>query len=219
MIILALAVFTRSAAAYNALKSFKILQLPSRSTLQSYTGAFLHEAGASSSCIAGQVANFMIYKDECLKNGKREPKGDGVLIFDEVKVVCQLMWNSQNQKLMGLAMTHDEQASLLDIYKYINHSQAEQTSYILQFIWQDLTSSYDIIGPYYTSAGSVENTFVASCVFETIKLFQCHGLKTSLLVCDGAASNLSTIKATHGHSGAYVFQRMTVTINLRLDHG
>ena len=149
MIILALAVFTRSAAAYEALKSFKILQLPSRSTLQSYTGAFLHEAGASSSCIAGQVTNFMIYKDECLKNGKRETKGDGVLIFDEVKVVCQLMWNSRNQKLMGLAMTHDELASLLDIYKYINHSQAEQTSYILQFIWQDLTSSYDIIGPYY----------------------------------------------------------------------
>ena len=149
----------------------------------------------------------MIYKDECLKNGKREPKGDGVLIFDEVKVVCQLMWNSQNQKLMGLAMTHDEQASLLDIYKYINHSQAEQTSYILQFIWRDLTSSYDIIGPYYTSAGSVENTSVASCVFETIKLFQCHGQKTSLLVCDGAASNLSTIKATHGHSGAYGFQK------------
>ena len=116
MIILALAVFTRSAAAYDVLKSFKILQLPSRSTLQSYTGAFLHEAGASSSCIAGQVANFMIYKVECLKNGKREPKGDGVLIFDEVKVVCQLMWNSRNQKLMGLAMTHDEQASLLDIY-------------------------------------------------------------------------------------------------------
>ena len=147
--------------------------------------------------------NFMIYKDKCLRNGKRELKGDGVLIFDEVKVACQLMWNSRNQKLIGLAMMHDEQACLLDICKYINHSQAEQTTYTLQFIWQDLISSYDIIGLYYTSAGSVENTFAASCVFKTIKLFQCHGLKTSLLVCDSAASNLSTIKATHGHSGAY----------------
>jgi len=137
----------------------------------------------------------MIYKEECMKNGKKEPKGDGVLIFDEVKVACQLMWNSRSQKLMGLAMTYDEQASLLDIYKYINSSQAsQQTSYILQFLWRDLTSSYDIVGL---------NTFIASCVFETIKLFQCHGLKTSLLICDGAASNLSTIKATHGHSGAY----------------
>jgi len=197
-------VFTRSPAAYEALKSFKILQLPSRSTLQSYTGAFLHEPGANSKCIENQVANFTIYKEECIKDGKREPKGDGVLIFHEVKVARQLIWNSRSQKLMGLAMTHDKQASLLDIYKYINSSQAsQQTSYILQFLWRDLTSSYDIVGPYYTSAASVENTFIASCVFETIKLFQCHGLKTSLLVCDGAASNLSTIKATHSHSGAY----------------
>ena len=41
----ALAIFVRSPAAYEALKSFKLLQLPSRSTLQTYTSAFLDEAG------------------------------------------------------------------------------------------------------------------------------------------------------------------------------
>ena len=43
------------------------------------------------------MANSTIYK-ECVKDGKRE---DGVLICDEVEVACQLMWNSQSQKLMG----------------------------------------------------------------------------------------------------------------------
>ena len=43
----ALAIFVRSPAAYEALKSFKLLQLPSRSTLQMYTSAFLDEAGNS----------------------------------------------------------------------------------------------------------------------------------------------------------------------------
>lgn len=38
---------------------------------------------------------------------------------------------------------------------------------------------------------------------ETFKLFHLHGLKTLLLVCDGASVNLSTLKATHGHFGAY----------------
>lgn len=133
---IALAVFTRSPAAYNALKSFKILQLPSRSTIQSYTGSFLHEPGASSNYIANQLVSYMVYKEECLKNGKKQPKGDGVLIFDEVKVACQLMWNSRNHQLMGLAMTHKDLASLQDIYKYINSPQgAQQTSYILQFRW------------------------------------------------------------------------------------
>jgi len=34
-------------------------------------------------------------------------------------------------------------------------------------------------------------------------LTQVHGLKTSLLICDGASSNLTTIKFTHGHTGMY----------------
>ena len=42
---MALAVFVRSPAAYEALKEFGMMQLPSRSTLQSYTGAFLDEPG------------------------------------------------------------------------------------------------------------------------------------------------------------------------------
>ena len=42
---LALAVFTRSPAAYDALKSFGLIQLPSRATLQAYTGAFRDDAG------------------------------------------------------------------------------------------------------------------------------------------------------------------------------
>ena len=53
----ALAVFTRSPAAFEALKNFGILQLPSHSMLQSYTGVFLHEPGASSDCIANQLVN------------------------------------------------------------------------------------------------------------------------------------------------------------------
>ena len=42
---LALAVYTRSPAAYDALKSFGLIQLPSRATLQAYTGAFRDDAG------------------------------------------------------------------------------------------------------------------------------------------------------------------------------
>ena len=42
---LALAVYCRSLSAYDALKSFGLLQLPSRSTLQAFTGAFLEDCG------------------------------------------------------------------------------------------------------------------------------------------------------------------------------
>ena len=56
--VLALAVFVHSPSAYEALKSFDVLHLPSRSTLQAYTGAFLHEAGAALQSIAQQVEKF-----------------------------------------------------------------------------------------------------------------------------------------------------------------
>ena len=68
--------------------------------------------------------------------GKRKPQGDGVLIFDEVKVACQLIWNSRNQKLSGLAMTSKDMSSLNDVYRILKEPDSpSQTSYILQFLW------------------------------------------------------------------------------------
>ena len=103
-------------------------------------------------------------------------------------------------------MKHKDLSSLNDVYQMLQqqpHQTPKQTSYILQFLWRDLTSSYDIVGPYFTCSESVDEKFILACVLETVKLFQTHGLKTSLLVCDGSAANLTTIKTTHGCSGAY----------------
>ena len=66
--------YVQSPAAYKALESFEILKLPSKSTIQAYTGAFMHEPGASSVCIADQVARYVIFVEECRKAGKQEPK-------------------------------------------------------------------------------------------------------------------------------------------------
>ena len=49
----------------------------------------------------------------------------------------------------------------------------------------------------------MESKFVLSCIYETVKLFHLHGWETSLLVCDGASSNLTAIKTAHGHFGVY----------------
>ena len=46
-------------------------------------------------------------------------------------------------------MDHKELCSLADIYQFIDLNQAKLTFYIPQFLWQDLTSKFDIVGPYY----------------------------------------------------------------------
>lgn len=113
------------------------------------------------------------------------------------------MWNSRSQTLIGLAMDHQDLCSLADVFQLLDDDRVKQTSYILQFMWRDLTSKYDIVGPYFTHSKTMESKFVLACILETVKLFQLHGIKTSLLVCHGASSNLTTIKATHGQSGVY----------------
>ncbi len=177
--------------------------MPARSTLQAYTGAFLHEPGANRACIEDQVAQYVLHCQQIVRDGKRESKKDGVMIFDEVKVVSRLMWNSRNQQLIGLSMSPDDQSSLADIYQLLDGGHVEQTSYILQFLWRDLTSNFDIVGPYFTYFKTMESKFVLSCVYESIKLFYMYGLNTSLIVCDGASTNLAVVKATCGHSGVY----------------
>ena len=168
---LSLAIFVRSHSAYKALKSFNILQLSSRATLRAYTGAFMHEAGIASESISKQVDKNKLFQKSREAERKLNPKSTGVLIF--VKVVSSLMWNSRSHQFIGLAMTEEMQASLHDIFQSFDKDyRTKQTSYILQFLWRDLTSSFDIVGPYYTSEETIPAKVICSCIFETIKLFQ-----------------------------------------------
>ena len=51
----------------------------------------------------------MAFREECSRLRKQELKGDGALIFDEVKVSCGTPVNYH--QLIGLAMTHGNQES------------------------------------------------------------------------------------------------------------
>ena len=101
--------------------------------------------------------------------------------------------NSRGHQLVDLAMSHDELASLLD-----PDCRSKQTTYILQFLWRDLTSPFDVVGPYFKSSGPLESKLILSCVYESIRVFHLYGFKTCALVCDAAAPNVTVIKATMG---------------------
>uniref|UniRef100_A0A1X7U450 Uncharacterized protein n=1 Tax=Amphimedon queenslandica TaxID=400682 RepID=A0A1X7U450_AMPQE len=82
---IALAIYSRSPAAYDALKSSNVLQLPSKSTLQAYTGVFIHDPGANNQSITDQVSQFIVPNEERKKAGLMDSKIAGTLIFYEVK--------------------------------------------------------------------------------------------------------------------------------------
>jgi len=125
------------------------------------------------------------------------------------------MWNSRDQTLTGLAMSSKDMPSLVDVYQLLQSPKnVAQTSCIFQFLWHHLTSSFHLVGPYFTCADYVDSEFILTCVLETTKLFQHHGLRTSSLVSVGCAANLSAIKATHEHCGAYSILDDTSTHNV-----
>ena len=51
------------------------------------------------------------------------------------------------------------------------------TSYILQFLWQDLTLSYSIIGPHFAREKLWDRSFLYDCAMVTIKLFSLYKLR------------------------------------------
>ena len=124
------------------------------------------------------MARYVLFCEGLKQDGKQESQKVGALIFDEVKVISCLMWNSRSHKVIGLSMSHEELSSLVDIYQVLSNVTIEQTSYTLQLLWKHLTSSIDIVGPYFTCCETLKSKFVLSCVLETVKLFKLHELDT-----------------------------------------
>jgi len=79
-------------------------------------------------------------------------------------------------------MTEESQACLHDVFQLFDQDRCtKQTNYILQFLWRDLTLSFDIVGPYYTSNETMPAKFICSCVFQTLKHFKVLTCCTLLL--------------------------------------
>lgn len=75
----------------------------------------------------------------------------------------------------------------------------KKASYIVQFLWRDLTSSFDLIGPYFSIRSSMDSSVLQELIMLTLKAFTSYGFKVSILLCDGASSNLTVMKILSGY--------------------
>lgn len=97
-------------------------------------------------------------------------------------------------------MSSDDFISLHDVYQGLSDDEkCQKTSYIIQFLWRDLSSSFDVVGPYYTCPSSLETQFLHSIVTKTMLVFSQFGFHVRALLCDGASSNLSLLKLLCGY--------------------
>ncbi len=143
-----LAIFARCPSAYEALKNFGILNLPIRSPLIRQGKLFNQDPGEINNFMLHEMEKYVEHTNSTERKDSKKPLGIGVLIFDEVKVISKVLGNSKNHKFLGTALNDTEQATLCDLYtKDQSTDQLKGSSYMIQFIWRDLTSKYDMIGP------------------------------------------------------------------------
>lgn len=117
-----------------------------------------------------------------------------------LQVGLKLLWSSRSQKFIGHAMTFDELSSLCDVYNTLKPDyRKRKTNYILQTLWRDFTSDFDIIGPHYTNEGPFTHEFLCRILMDSIHQFHVCGFETRAVVCDGAAANMTMVKELSGY--------------------
>lgn len=82
--LIALSIFARSPAAYHALKDIGMFQLPCDRTLRGYMSSCL--PGIHTDMLLEQAEKYRLFKQKQIKDGLPMPTGEGVLMWDEVKV-------------------------------------------------------------------------------------------------------------------------------------
>lgn len=97
-------------------------------------------------------------------------------------------------------MSSDDFIGLHDVYAALTDEEnCQKTSYVLQFLWRDLSSNYDVIGPYFNCSTTLEMDFLHSVVTRTCLAFCRFDFNVSGFICDGASSNLSLLKLLSGY--------------------
>lgn len=92
--VIGLAVYSRSPGAFRALKDLRILQLPSERTLKMYMNQGNKAAGLNEKELYRYSCDYTSHKKYFQEQGKKPPLGEGVLIWDETKVLHSHVHNT-----------------------------------------------------------------------------------------------------------------------------
>ncbi len=76
-----------------------------------------------------------------------------------------MVWNSRDNGFIGHVMTEQEMASLCDVYQSLDPDRkTKKTQYVLQTIWIDWSSKFDVLGPYFPTETGSDHKFLTMVV-------------------------------------------------------
>ena len=90
-------------------------------------------------------------------------------------------------RISGFTMAHAELPVLHDAFTSTIASGCQKTSYIVQFLWRDLTSGFDLIGPYIPVPKSVDSNVKKEFFMLCLEKILCGFPKTTPPIDEEAA--------------------------------
>ena len=119
--------------------------------------------------------------------------------YHNLQVQTKVAWNLKGGGITGFTIPEDELKELHDVYSNTVQFGAQKASYIMQFLWRDITSAYDLVGPYFPIESSIASSTLTEFVMLCLKAFTSYGFKVAIILCDGASSNLTVLKMLTGY--------------------
>ena len=191
-----------SSASYRALKSSNVLALPSDRTLRDYTHFIKAKSG---------------FQPNLDRELLREAKLDKIennyqkfvcLVFDEMKVKEDLVYDKHNSKLVGFMDIGEVNNQLLQFEQACKNGTPELpklATHMITFMVRGLLSKLDF--PYASfPCLSLGGDQLYSLVWGAVRRLEACGFSVLALTCDGASSNRKFIrlhKATNKESFTY----------------
>ena len=122
--------------------------------------------------------------------------------YISLKIQRKVAWNLKGAGITGYSASEEELKVLQDVYSTAVQTGSQKASYIVQFLWRDLTSGFDLIGPYFPVESSMSSNVLQELIMLCLEALSSYGFKVSILLWDGESSNLTVLKLLSGNPKA-----------------
>ena len=194
------------------------------STISAYLKALLPDMGVSNNTVDQMARRAELYwkKHKATWTGRRQPRGEGAVVFDEVILKQGVAMNASSNKLLGFAWNDKQLYDLSDIYALCDTTAKPKCKYVMQSMWRCLHSRFDVKGPVMCSTTGLNHSKISDFFWQSVEVFQNFGFETHVAAADGASANLKffveTCALNAAHMGPFCYNPHTDgVIHFRFD--
>ena len=191
----------KSSGAYHALRSTGVLTLPSERTLRDYTH-----------WVKGGVGFRADVNEQLMKEANIQEEKDKytVLVFDEMKVREDLVFNKHSCELVGFIDLGEINNVLTDFERQCNDPENvgdAVATHMLTFMVRGLFTSLEFPYAQFPTKGATAD-LLFPIVWEAVRNLEESGLKVMAITCDGASPNRKFIKMHANKPGELVYKTL-----------